>query len=363
MARRHSLQGAAPELYRFANGAKPLSPLPPRQPTALTATEAEVDKELGVGDYDNSLFAAIARGRSESITDSEVRRRASSVDGGTGASSKIDVPKLPLPPVEAQSVEGNLVVSLVPFGGAPLKFTPVSEDSRAPKDAEIGTTSEPAAPTSDHHSDSNGGTGSDSSVDDSDDSEEDGFNDDTSPLPMNERAYLEDHEASDDLEVRFEETLQFSFDLKRAATDCSLLSLLFPQVLLVAVFLDKDSSSKPSLNCNTTAGFSALMRAAEFGQLHVMEALMRRGASVNFQSTVDGSTAVMRAAGRGQFAAVRMLCERGANLKLKDKSGRTAIEWASEYRELQRYIAAYTYGSRGELTAQPGAPNPLVMCK
>ncbi len=60
-----------------------------------------------------------------------------------------------------------------------------------------------------------------------------------------------------------------------------------------------------------------LARAAEYGRLHVIDALLQRGASINYQSNVDGSTAVMRAAGRGQIAAVRMLCERGAKLKLK----------------------------------------------
>ena len=59
------------------------------------------------------------------------------------------------------------------------------------------------------------------------------------------------------------------------------------------------------------------MRAAEYGRLHVIEAMLSRGANINYQSTVDGSTAVMRAAGRGQTNAVHMLCERGCDLKLK----------------------------------------------
>jgi hypothetical protein len=161
------------------------------------------------------------------------------------------------------------------------------------------------------------------------------------------------------------------------------------QILVVAVLLDREGNTKPSLNCNTTAGFSPLMRAAEYGRLHVMEAMFQRGAEINFRSTVDGSTAVMRAAAKGQSAAVRMLCERGANLKIKvcwpadhvtlmcghcgftvgwmiaaqDFKGRTAVDWAEEYKDLQQYIAAYSYGATGALVAVPGAPNPLTMCK
>ncbi len=89
------------------------------------------------------------------------------------------------------------------------------------------------------------------------------------------------------------------------------------QILLVAVLLDRPSNARPSVNCNTTAGFSALMRAAAYGRLHVIEALLSRGANIDFQSTTDGTTAIMHAASRGQTNAVRMLCERGCNLKLK----------------------------------------------
>ncbi len=65
----------------------------------------------------------------------------------------------------------------------------------------------------------------------------------------------------------------------------------------------------PSCMCDNSA--------AEYGRLHVIEALLARGANIDFQSHVDGQTALMRAAKVGQLPAVRMLCERGANTHIK----------------------------------------------
>ncbi len=74
---------------------------------------------------------------------------------------------------------------------------------------------------------------------------------------------------------------------------------------------------QPAVNFNTPRGYAPLAIAAKYGRLQVVEALLSRGASVNFQCTTDGSTAIMQAAQVGQTAAVKMLCERGSNLLLK----------------------------------------------
>lgn len=85
--------------------------------------------------------------------------------------------------------------------------------------------------------------------------------------------------------------------------------------------MDRSGANKPALNAACSLGFSALARAAEYGRLHVMEAILERGADIDFQSHVDGSTALMRAGARGKAEAVQYLLERGASAFLKDHLG------------------------------------------
>ena len=51
------------------------------------------------------------------------------------------------------------------------------------------------------------------------------------------------------------------------------------------------------------------------------------------------------------------------NVFSQDFKGRTAMDWAADFRDLQQYIAAYSYGATGPLVAVPGAANPLIGCK
>ncbi len=74
---------------------------------------------------------------------------------------------------------------------------------------------------------------------------------------------------------------------------------------------------QPAINYNTSKNISPLGVAAKYGRLHVIEALLSRGADINFRSHLDGTTALMAAARAGQTQSVVMLCERRANVLIK----------------------------------------------
>jgi ankyrin repeat protein len=75
-------------------------------------------------------------------------------------------------------------------------------------------------------------------------------------------------------------------------------------------------------------GETALHGAALEGWLTVMEVLVAQGhANVDAQDS-SGKTPLMLAAEVGEDEAVRLLVQKGADVKLKDESGKTALDWA-----------------------------------
>ncbi len=59
----------------------------------------------------------------------------------------------------------------------------------------------------------------------------------------------------------------------------------------------------------------------------IIETLLRRGASLEAKSD-DGSTALIVAAKNGRFQMAKLLLQMGANPRVKDKSGKTAADYA-----------------------------------
>lgn len=114
------------------------------------------------------------------------------------------------------------------------------------------------------------------------------------------------------------------------------------EVVLVAVLLDL-TRTKPLVNMETVAGFSAVSRAAEYNRRQALAALLERGGNIDGRLS-DGSTPLMRAAGRGREETVQMLCERGANIELRDMQGRTAMEWCIDtFKHVAVLLGAYRY--------------------
>ncbi|MBS0189754.1 MAG: ankyrin repeat domain-containing protein [Phycisphaerales bacterium] len=77
-------------------------------------------------------------------------------------------------------------------------------------------------------------------------------------------------------------------------------------------------------------GLSAVHLAADSdAPPAIFEMLLKRGAPINAQSA-QGLTALMIAADRGDVERVKLLLANGANPNLKDKNGMTAYDWAAQ---------------------------------
>ena len=77
-----------------------------------------------------------------------------------------------------------------------------------------------------------------------------------------------------------------------------------------------------------TAAFALLHAAAMYGHLELVRELLRRGASVDLQSSL-GVTALMDAAFQGHLSILLLLLHHSANLDLQDTDGRTALMMAA----------------------------------
>ncbi len=77
-------------------------------------------------------------------------------------------------------------------------------------------------------------------------------------------------------------------------------------------------------------GLTPLMRAAGRGDSGAVTALLAGGADVNAAHASLRLTPLMFAAYGGHDATVRLLLEKGATANLKDASGASAADWASQ---------------------------------
>ncbi len=88
-------------------------------------------------------------------------------------------------------------------------------------------------------------------------------------------------------------------------------------------------ASGVSVNVTDRDGETALMEAADDGQLEALRLLIKHGANVN-AADEDGETALMIAADDGRVAIVRELIAAGADLNARDEDGETALMKARE---------------------------------
>eukprot|EP00899_Mesostigma_viride_P019559 jgi/Mesvir1/27604/Mv26397-RA.1 len=101
---------------------------------------------------------------------------------------------------------------------------------------------------------------------------------------------------------------------------------------LTLYFLD----AKPLIFCRELMalqdknGRTALMWAADCGQLDGVMTLLRLGASVNVTDMHNSRTAMHWAARAGDLACVQALAEHGADVDVKDKYGLTPLYLASQ---------------------------------
>lgn len=76
-------------------------------------------------------------------------------------------------------------------------------------------------------------------------------------------------------------------------------------------------------------GETALMRAADKGNVRAIELLLKHGAQIDKRDE-DGRTALMFAAQEGHTEAVKFLLHAGANPTLKDEDGQSALNFAED---------------------------------
>jgi ankyrin repeat protein len=72
-------------------------------------------------------------------------------------------------------------------------------------------------------------------------------------------------------------------------------------------------------------GETALLEAAEEGQLEAVELLLKLGADINHQDQ-EGETALMEAAEEGKIEVVTLLLRKGASLGCLDRNGLTVAQ-------------------------------------
>jgi ankyrin repeat protein len=85
---------------------------------------------------------------------------------------------------------------------------------------------------------------------------------------------------------------------------------------------------RADVNEKSATGYTALMVAARYGQVAVVERLLDNDAMVNL-TNFDGRTALMFAASRGHVAIVERLIASDADVNLIDSEGYTALMWGA----------------------------------
>ena len=78
-------------------------------------------------------------------------------------------------------------------------------------------------------------------------------------------------------------------------------------------------------------GLTALQYAARYNRTDVIHELLQRGADVNKRDRNHGQTALHWSAMNNSTDAIQLLLENGASTTIKDKKGRTPIDFAREY--------------------------------
>ena len=85
-------------------------------------------------------------------------------------------------------------------------------------------------------------------------------------------------------------------------------------------------------------GRTALQSAAMYNRTDVMHELLQRKADVNKRNRYDGLTALHWSAMNDRTDAIRLLLENGASTTIKDKKGRTPIDFAREYNDQEAVL-------------------------
>ena len=133
-------------------------------------------------------------------------------------------------------------------------------------------------------------------------------------------------------------------------------------VLQVAFLLDR-SVYRPSVNQENKFGVTALMRACAKGRPYVVQALLDRGADVNFINRF-GQTCLHFAVEVGNTECIRILLERGVDVHKADQRGRTAFDIANDngFTLAMAQMSKHAGGNWGRLAPSRGNVNDMITC-
>ena len=111
---------------------------------------------------------------------------------------------------------------------------------------------------------------------------------------------------------------------------------------------------KSALDLKNRDSYTALMQAAETGQLALVQALLEAGAAVDSQSDYNGYTALMSAAETGRLDIVQALLEAGAALDFQNSRGYTALIFSASRGHLNIVQALLEAGAAVDLQHSDG---------
>lgn len=114
---------------------------------------------------------------------------------------------------------------------------------------------------------------------------------------------------------------------------------------IVQILLDRGAKVDPV----SSSGETPLIGASFEGHDEIVQSLLAHGANSNKKLTEDGYTALMLAATNGHEGIVQALLAAGADVDLKDKKGKTALDFATTRRTQQLLRAT---GATGQPSAQ-----------
>lgn len=101
-----------------------------------------------------------------------------------------------------------------------------------------------------------------------------------------------------------------------------------------ALIPDKSNTVAFNESKNTVKNFNCphngLLRAAKENKINAVRSFLTKGADPNFSSFTHGITPIIYAVSHGNTSMIFELLEHGSNPKIKDKHGKSAIDYAQE---------------------------------
>src|SRR5437868_11440688 len=108
------------------------------------------------------------------------------------------------------------------------------------------------------------------------------------------------------------------------------------------------------------SGITALMQAAQIGDLGIVKLLLNKGANVNARAREMGTAALMNAAAIGNTEMVRLLLDKGADIHTQDTEGMTALSQAKVSKKEDIVTLLKAHGARDRSEEQSYFNNPKV---